>query len=201
MAGASFAEVRLDRVRLSLEEVSSLFSLPKRLIATCRPGRFSESAREERLRRAIAAGASYVDIELDAPSAMRQRTIREARRRGCKVILSFHDFRSTPSSTILSRKVTSCFTRGADIAKIACAVRSDSDVRRIFSLYDLKLKGEASLLALGLGKKGTITRIAAPFLGAPFTFAAPDGGRPTAAGQLEKKDMERILGLLGRRIG
>jgi len=197
LSRAPFAEIRLDRVRLTLEEVGKLFSLPRRLIATCRPGRFSDEKREKLLREAMRAGASYIDIELEAPAALRQRLVREGRRRGCKIIISYHNDRLTPGEAVLSQKVASCYNLGADIAKVACHVRSDSDVRRILSLYHLEKKRGASLLALGMGKRGTITRIAAPFLGAPFTFAAADPGQPTAPGQLDRKTMERFVRVIG----
>jgi len=196
LAKVPFAEIRLDRVTLTVDEVGRLFSLPRALVATCRPGRTSEKTREMLLREAIASGASYVDIELETSDGMRRRLIREARSRGCKVMISYHNFRQTPSESVLSRKVAACYGRGGDIAKIACRVRTDSDVRRLLSLYDLA-KGRRSLLALGMGKRGTITRIAAPILGAPFTYAAADGSAPTAPGQLDRKTMESIYRLIG----
>jgi len=196
LAKVPFAEIRLDRVSLTLEEVNKLFSLPRRLIATCRPGRFSEKTRETLLHEAIAAGASYVDVELETSPGLTERLIRDARSRGCKAVVSYHNFRLTPGAAVLSRKVAACFDRGGDIAKIACRVRTDSEVRRILSLYIPANKRRGSLLALGMGKLGTMTRIMAPLLGAPFTYAAADGNAPTASGQLDRKTMELIYRIL-----
>ena len=47
-----------------------------------------------------------------------------------------------------------------------------------------------------MGSKGRITRIAAPLLGSPFTFASISKGKETAEGQIEKDTLERIVRLL-----
>jgi 3-dehydroquinate dehydratase len=47
-----------------------------------------------------------------------------------------------------------------------------------------------------MGEEGKITRAAAPFLGAEFTFAALDESRATAPGQLSLEAMEKIRELL-----
>jgi 3-dehydroquinate dehydratase-1 len=47
-----------------------------------------------------------------------------------------------------------------------------------------------------MGKKGRITRITAPLLGSPFTFASHSKGKETAAGQIEKNILREMIGLL-----
>jgi 3-dehydroquinate dehydratase len=47
-----------------------------------------------------------------------------------------------------------------------------------------------------MGKEAQITRIAAPLLGAPFTYAALESGRETAPGQLDKDTLAALLKLL-----
>jgi 3-dehydroquinate dehydratase len=53
-------------------------------------------------------------------------------------------------------------------------------------------KGER-MVVIGMGKMGLITRVAAPFMGAEFTFASPGSGRETAPGQIERKDLASII--------
>jgi 3-dehydroquinate dehydratase type I len=81
---------------------------------------------------------------------------------------------------------------GADIAKIACHVHSFTDCARILSLYQKKRE----IIAFGLGKMGTFTRIASLFLGAPFTYAALAPGKETADGQLDRQRLQTILDAL-----
>lgn len=70
--GLEFVEVRIDKTGLSLTDVNRLFSEPVKMIATCRPGTRTEEERLAALLAAIAAGAAYVDIEVDAPRASRE---------------------------------------------------------------------------------------------------------------------------------
>ncbi|MFH0799264.1 MAG: type I 3-dehydroquinate dehydratase [Pseudomonadota bacterium] len=186
---AELAEIRLDKVGLSDEEINKLFSLPLKTIATCRPSALSSVKRMERLKKAIYAGAHYIDIELEASNSYKAELLRAARNHGCKVIISHHDNDKTPGRTCLKSIVDRCFDSGADIAKVACFSRSRADNARILSLYD----DDRNIIALGLGSIGQFTRVAAILLGAPFTYASPAKGMETAAGQLDKKTLSKIL--------
>ena len=52
------------------------------------------------------------------------------------------------------------------------------------------------LVVIGMGEKGKVTRIAAPILGSPFTYASLSSGKETAAGQLDKINLEKIFKIL-----
>jgi 3-dehydroquinate dehydratase-1 len=193
------AEIRLDRCRFTREEITRLFSLESTLIATCRPGSYTENERRVQLAAAITAGASYVDIEVEAEKGFREELTELALKHTCGLILSYHNYEETPSRQDLIQILEECFLFGADIAKIVCLVRSLSDSARILSLYDNVKKFEESgkkLIALGMGEEAQITRFAAPLLGAPFTYAAPGPGRETAPGQLTKDKLSDLLKLL-----
>lgn len=189
LKGTDFAEIRLDTMTLSVNEVRAIFGRSKRLIATCRPSRVNDEKRKKLLSEAVSAGAAYVDIELRADESFRKDLIALARDRGCRVILSHHDFEKTPLRTDLEAIVNDGFQYGADIVKIACRVRSSADNARLLGLLD----GGRPLIVLGLGPLGKITRIAAPLLGSPFTYACPAAGKETADGQIEVKTMRKIL--------
>ena len=61
------AEIRIDLAEFSNEEIKKVFSTGKKLIATCRPGKIKDDERVEMLKIAIESGATYVDIEYEAP--------------------------------------------------------------------------------------------------------------------------------------
>ncbi len=88
--------------------------------------------------------------------------------------------------------VALCFESGGDIAKIACKVNSERDNARLLGLLD----SGRDVIVIGMGEKGRITRIVAPLLGSPFTYAAPARGRETADGQPDRETMERYLRML-----
>lgn len=189
LKGLELAEVRLEALSPTPQDVREIFSQPVRLIATMRPGRHSEEERLTILTNAIEAGAAYVDIELGSPTLLREGLAQAARRTGCEIIVSHHDFDSTPDRDELMEIVDRCFEEGADLAKIACVVKTPADAARLLGV----LEDARPIVAIGMGKMGAITRVAAPLLGSPFTYASPEGGPPTAEGQLGAGTLRRIM--------
>ncbi|HBE44415.1 MAG TPA: hypothetical protein DDW17_02905 [Deltaproteobacteria bacterium] len=191
-----FAEIRMDRMTLSGEDIRTIFSQPKRLIATCRPGYLTKSIRMDYLIKAIEAGASYVDIEIESDSRYRKDIIEKARSKGCVVIISYHNRHETPSIDSLNSIVTTCFKEGAQIAKVACMVNSPADCARLIGLLG-NAGYHGRLVVIGMGAKGKITRVLAPLLGSPFTYASYEEGKETAPGQIEGKRLEEMIRLVG----
>lgn len=191
----AFAEVRIDGMRSTIEDIVRIFSQPLSLIATFRPDGQGADRRKEFLLAAIDAGASYVDIEMESGKAYRMEIIERARLKGCKVIISFHDFRKTPEAEELARIISRCFWEGADIAKIACKVNSPQDNLRLLNILDSD-EFNGRTVVVGMGAQGRVTRVAAPLLGSPFTFASLSDEKKTAAGQIEKDKLEQILKVL-----
>jgi 3-dehydroquinate dehydratase I len=197
LKAVDFAEIRLDAMpSLTLNDLGRLFSQPLKLIATCRPCELLRNDdRKKMLIAAIRAGAAYVDVEIESEPAYRDEIAREARKHGCQIIVSFHDYEKTPRRQQLETIVVSCFEAGADIAKIACTVHSNRDCARLLGLLD----SHHQVVAIGMGEKGRLTRIAAPLLGSPFTFASLSKGKETAAGQIDKETLQRIWEVLSHR--
>ncbi len=189
LEGLDLAEIRIDKTALSLDDVRELFASPVKLVATCRPGPRSEEERLGALLAAISGGAAYVDIEFEAAAPFRERVVAAAREKSCRVIISYHNTRETPLRQILTLTIDECFDLGADIAKIVCRVQTTQDCVRLLSLYETR----KNLIVLGLGELGFITRIAAPFLGAPLTYASLAPGKETAEGQPDLKSLEAVM--------
>lgn len=189
LKGVDFAEIRMDKIKDPAVRVPPLFARHNRLIATCRPGIFDEERRKQLLEEAIQAGAAFVDIELEADDGLRSSIIKKARKRGCGVIISYHNFTKTPERAELEHIIDWCFDSGADIAKVACQVLYPRENARLLGL----LNEVKPVVVIGMGKKGTLTRIVAPLLGSPFTYASLAPGKETAEGQLDKDTMRSIL--------
>jgi 3-dehydroquinate dehydratase I len=197
LVGVPFAEIRMDRMRLSTDDVSRLFSSHKNLIATCRPGPMADEERKSLLVTAIDAGAAYVDLEVDSPTGYREEILSRARQKGCKAIVSFHDHEKTPDRTELEGRLAACFQAGADIAKVACKVHTDRDNVRILALLD----HPRPVVAIGMGERGRISRVLGPLLGSPFTFASAGEGKETAEGQMDGKMLSELIEILQKRTG
>ncbi len=187
------AELRLDLLDLTKSQVKRLFSIPARTIATCREGKFSDSERMDLLKTAIFSGAKYLDIELEMPIGMRETLIKLAKEHRCKVIISYHNFDLTPPIPELRSIIKICREAGAEIVKIACQVVNPDDSANLMSLYTL----EKNIISFGMGIDGLITRLAAPLLGAEFTYAAADKNSKTGPGQVTGKEMKSFYRILG----
>jgi len=200
LPGVELAEIRLDGADLSFDEIHRIFTFHANLIATYRPkaGNEAPGKRKMALLTAVEAGAAYVDVEIEAGAPYKKEVMQAARQQGCRVIISYHNYINTPSKKQLEAIIEQCFSEGADIAKIACQVNSEADSARILSLYDYPGQlHQGKVAAIGMGEKGKITRLAAPLLGAPFTYASTSMGKETAPGQLDKDTLEKILDLIG----
>lgn len=186
-------EIRIDLCGLNLEQTQKIFSTGNRLIATCRPEIVTDAVlRASLLKTAIKAGARFVDIEFESDMAFKQEIISATKGTPCETIISYHNYETTPCANELRIITEQCFDMGAGIAKIACMVNHPADNASIFSLYQPGKR----IVALGMGPLGKISRIAAPLLGAEFTFASESDETATAPGQISYKKMKEILNLI-----
>jgi 3-dehydroquinate dehydratase-1 len=183
------AEIRIDLAELSDEDIMKIFSARKKLIATCRPGKYTLQERVHKLKLAIESGATFLDIEYEADDDFRNDMIEYAHVRQCDVILSYHNYEMTPELDELEKIMNKSFELGADIAKIATMIRVNRDNSKILSLY----KAPGRLIAIGMGELGKISRIVAPFLGAEFTYASLTEDNATAPGQISYKKLNKYI--------
>lgn len=184
------AEIRLDRLELSDDQVEQIFRLSPHLIATCRPGNMRDDERLRRLQNAIVAGAALVDIELDAPEWYQQKLIAAVRSAESRFIISYHNFTTTPALPRLRRIVRHCEALQPDYIKVVTFCRQPADTRRLLDLYTFTNR---PLIAFGMGPAGQNSRVAALRAGAPFVFAALDRQHLTAPGQLTLEELEQLL--------
>ena len=185
-------EVRLDLLKVDPENIDVLSMQSRQWIATCRPGTLTERERTVLLAASIRAGATYVDIEYEAAPEYRQTLIDLAKKLHCKVIISYHNFNETPNNTALHEIIVESKEMGADYVKLAVMANAFVDCAKILSLYGKY----DNIIAFCMGEIGKITRIAAPLLGAKFTFASVDEAHVTASGQLTVSEMETVMKIL-----
>lgn len=127
-----------------------------------------------------------VDIEVDA--AINQDVISLARKMKKTVIISEHNYTSTPDIKGLEMIVAAAKKLNADITKIAVMAQNRSDVARLMSFtYACK----ENLVTIALGPHGAITRIVAPFFGSLFTYAYVSDS--VAPGQLSLESLVEAL--------
>lgn len=191
------AELRLDLLTFSLDQLRTVFSSHPRLIATYRPGKVSVRKRKTFLIEAINAGARYVDLDIEADGQLLSEIKKYRQKKDCQLIISYHNFQATPPAAELRRLVRRAFSRGADVVKVACFCRELRDNARLLALLD----EDRPVVVCGMGPAGAITRVAACWCGSPFTYAYWEGKNPTAAGQLSYQRLKKVYALLGAKPG
>lgn len=187
------AELRLDRIDFKRKDLERLFTTKAGTIVTCRRSeKMSEDERRDIIIEAIEKGASMVDVEVENSDDFKDDIIKSAKKNKCTAIVSCHDYEKTPVMRELEQILNWCFESGADIAKIACQANSKEDAARLLALYSFG----RPLISIGMGDAGKITRIAAPLLGAPFTYASAEDAKKTAPGQIEAEKIEAIIKMI-----
>jgi 3-dehydroquinate dehydratase I len=186
------SEIRLDLTKFDIQQVEQIFSGKTKLIATCRPGDISEEDRKNLLITAINSGAAYVDVEFETDYGFKREIVSAALSKKCDVIVSYHNYEYTPSREQLKIIANQSFDMGADVAKIACMVIKPEDNASLLSVYESGKR----IVSVGMGELGKISRIAAPFLGAEFTFASATDEFATAPGQISYTKLKTIVEML-----
>jgi 3-dehydroquinate dehydratase type I len=203
-AKADLAEIRLDALTdaESLDFASLVKDRPCPLVFTnissAEGGLFSGSE-EERislLKKAIFAGADYVDIELRTGPALRDAIVEEVRRTGTRLIISYHDFSCTPAKEKLIEVFDSERRAGADIGKIVTMAEGPHDVLKVLSLHFKAMAEGFPLIAFCMGSLGKMSRLACLALGGYLTYASPARGHEVAPGQIPLDDLRTMVDYL-----
>jgi 3-dehydroquinate dehydratase I len=164
----------------------------KPLLATVRrhdEGGARAIAEEERLALYEAAlpYVDAVDVELAAP--IRADVVARAAARQIPAIVSFHDFRGTPTEAQLAEIVATGRQCGAQVVKIATLATEPADVDRLLGL--LRAERAGNFIAIAMGAHGAASRVFFPLLGSLLTYAFLH--RAAAPGQLSIGDLAAQL--------
>ena len=184
------AEVRLDLCDLkNLDAVLNVFESKCITIATCRPNVMCLDEKVALLKKAIDKGASYIDVEYEMPRLASDELIHYAKDKNCKVIISYHNYDSTPTKPYLYSIIEKSKKNGADIVKIACMAENECDITSLLSLNTVS----SDIVSFAMGELGSGSRIICLDRGAPFTYVAANTLSKTAPGQLTIDEIEQIL--------
>jgi len=196
-AAADVLELRADlfddptpaRVLAALER---LRATGRPIIFTARAaregGRAMPEARRAELYRVALPLVAAIDVEI-ASDAIVTEALPAARAAGCTVILSAHDFTTTPARDTLLGLVERARMLGADVPKLATETASLEHVR---TLLDVTLSARTDgIVTLGMGILGPLSRVVLPAAGSLLTFGA--AGRGTAPGQTAVAELKALI--------
>ncbi len=178
-------ELRLDLIKHDPEKVLSLLDPSITVIGTFRKENEDQSQQREQLKKCMDYGVQYIDLEVDNSTGYLEELVEYAHSRNVEVIMSWHNYFTTPERDQLNKMLAMCYSKGGDIAKIACMVTNEQQLARLVSLYEV----EGRKVIVGMGEMGKISRFSAIYYGAEFTFAAVSENRLTAPGQLTYKQI------------
>jgi len=195
-----FIEIRLDSMRSpsSLSEIRNATERP--LIATNRSAaqgglfRGTEGARLETLMQAAREEFDYIDVELKTKDV--RETVRQMKRHGARVIVSYHNEKLTHGEQALESILLKEERAGADVCKIVGTAKGYSDNLRCLRFVE-KHARRAKLVCFCMGRLGIPSRILSPVFGGYFTFASIHPGRETAAGQISIDKLQTLYKELG----
>ncbi|MGZ7160712.1 MAG: type I 3-dehydroquinate dehydratase, partial [Methanobacterium sp.] len=129
-----------------------------------------------------APNVDIVDIELQTDEEFRQKVINASK----STIVSYHNFKNTPSSNELL-DIVKMEQEIGNIAKFAVMPEDYKD-----TLTVLKVLSEVqNTIGIAMGDMGRYTRLVAPVFGSPITYASID--KESALGQLDVQTTKEIL--------
>ena len=195
-ASESFLEFRLDYLERPEEGLQVIRDVLQRhpgcsILATCRRhqnhGKFNGSIEDQIaiLEAAVAAGAHAVDVEIETAELAPDRL--QTLRQGSRLIISYHNFESTPHLEPVSKRMTRI---PADAYKIVTTARKPSDCARILGLP--RGNSRIPLIVLAMGETGFPTRVLATCFGGLYTYAAPACAEGTASGQVTARLLRHL---------
>ena len=189
-------ELRLDRLAGMADEVEKVLPrLRTPLIITARDPR-EGGANKLRLRQRrdllarFLSHADYIDVELRSARALRA-LLAIAKAKNVRQIISFHDFKSTPSARLLEAKAHKAQALCADIFKVATRTDTPIELGRLVE-FMTSSRLDLALAVMGIGKLGTISRVLLARAGSVLIYGSV-GAMSDIEGQLSLEQL-RTLG-------
>ena len=192
---SDYAEIRFDFLNPNAvpEALHLIRKDLRRCVSTLRPtregGKFSGS--EKNRISIIKLIAEYdpflLDIEYDTLRKNRnlQRYLKNT---GTNKLVSCHNFKQTPTTSVLKKKLLE-MKKFSNNIKIVTMAKSIYDGSRILALYNNSKN--VKLIAFSMGNLGKMSRLLCLLLGSPYTYVSL--GKPIAPGQFSLDEVKSIF--------
>lgn len=190
----------IDAVVELLKQISAkVRSAGKELIFTCRSeregGNVKLAASEYMLLNKTAVLSKlvdYIDVEFMLGDTMVNSIVSHAKAHGTKVIISSHDFDSTPRMELIVNRLHKMEEKGADFIKVACMPRNDADVEEMIKAGKEMQQTKDNVILISMGELGKKTRIHPELIGTCMTFGCLKDSA-SAPGQVEVNELYELL--------
>ncbi len=187
---ADLTEIWFDELGANLNEslVAKIFSKKKKPII------FKSLGNKETLYEILQHPVDYLDLDYKTPRKLIQQL--KSKFKETKLIISFHNFKSTPNLKSLIKTANSIDEKGADIIKIATFANNFEDCLKIFSLLEHLKEKDKTAICLAMGKEGKLTRLAGHLFGNYLMYCPLAKDKKTASGQLTVKELCHLKSVL-----
>ncbi len=194
---SDYVEVRFDF--LKIEQIPETIEMIKKdlnkIVCTLRPktegGKFSGNEKERISILKLIAEYNPFLLDVEFNTLKRNSSlVRYLKSTKTKLLVSWHDFKKTPSSAELKKKMNQMSKFSSNV-KIVCTAKSTDDSNRMLELYSKK--GKSNLISFAMGDFGRISRILCLYLGSPYTYVSL--GKAIAPGQFSVDEIKKITNL------
>ncbi len=194
---SDYVELRLDF--LKIEHIPEVLEIVKkdlnRIVCTLRPktegGKFPGNEKERIAILKLIAEYNPFLLDVEFNTLKRNISLRKyLKSTKTKLLVSWHDFKKTPSSAELKKKMNQMSKLSSNV-KIVSTAKSTSDSNRMLELYNKK--GKNNLISFAMGDLGRISRILCLYLGSPYTYVSL--GKAIAPGQFSVDEVKKITNL------
>jgi len=194
---SDYAEIRFDF--LKIEQIPEALEVIKKdlnkIVCTLRPktegGKFLGNEKERIAILKLIAEYNPFLLDVEFNTLKRNASlVRYLKSTKTKLLVSWHDFKKTPSSAELKKKMKQ-MTKFSDNVKIVCTAKSTGDSNRMLELYSKK--GKNNLISFAMGDLGRISRILCLYLGSSYTYVSL--GKAIAPGQFSVDEVKKITNL------
>ena len=194
---SDYVEVRFDFLKIKQipEAIEMIKKDLSKIVCTLRPktegGKFAGNEKERiAILKLIAEYNPFLlDVEFNTLKK-NSSLVKYLKSTKTKLLVSWHDFKKTPSSAELKKKMNQMIKFSSNV-KIVCTAKSTDDSNRMLELYSKK--GKISLISFAMGDFGRISRILCLYLGSPYTYVSL--GKAIAPGQFSVDEVKKITNL------
>ena len=194
---SDYVEVRFDF--LKMDQIPETLEIIKKdlnkIVCTLRPktegGKFPGTEKERIAILKLIAEYNPFLLDVEFNTLKRNTSLRKyLKSTKTKLLISWHDFKKTPSSTELKKKMNQMSKFSSNV-KIVSTAKSTNDSNRMLELYNKK--GKNNLISFAMGDLGRISRILCLYLGSPYTYVSL--GKAVAPGQFSVDEVKKITNL------
>ncbi len=194
---SDYVEVRFDF--LKIEQIPEAIEIIKKdlskIVCTLRPktegGKFTGNEKERIAILKLIAEYNPFLLDVEFNTLKRNSSlVKYLKSTKTKLLVSWHDFKKTPSSAELKKKMNQMNKFSSNV-KIVSTAKSTNDSNRMLELYSKK--GRNNLISFAMGDLGRISRILCLYLGSPYTYVSL--GKAVAPGQFSVDEIKKITNL------